>query len=114
MNIDELNRLYNGLIRAQRWNEAKTVNYAIKRIKTLEEDNLVLATGKADLEVSNINSDEYINDLEELLKMEVPNVKLILKMLTESPWPTGDLRWQFVEGWCKQFIRLHSAKEGVK
>lgn len=54
-----------------------------------------------------------VKELEGLLKMHVPNVELILKMLTESPWPTGDLRWQFIEEWCKQFIRLHATKEAT-
>ena len=48
-----------------------------------------------------------IEELEAVSKMDVPNVELILKMLTESSWPTTDTRWEFVEEWCRQFIRLH-------
>jgi ribosomal protein S19E (S16A) len=51
-----------------------------------------------------------IKELEGLIKMHVPNVEILLKTLKESPYPTENTEWYFIEKWADQFLRLHRSK----
>ena len=66
-----------------------------------------LGMGDQDIEQRAKKLQDRVAEQDALIKMHVPNVELILRMLQDSPFPTPDLRWQFVGEWCKQFIKLH-------
>lgn len=49
-------------------------------------------------------ADEYTKLFTEAARDNAYKARAVLKMLTESAWPTRDPRWEMVEQWMKELI----------